>query len=67
MVGRGVPQSGLDGGGDSPTRSGWWVGVPWPGLDGGGGPHPRSEVGGVTHPRLGGTLTRSGWWGVPQV
>ena len=55
IPGRGVPPSGLDGGGWG-WRRGW--GVPQPGLDGGGYP---SQVW-----MVGGTLARSGWWGVPH-
>ena len=74
MVG-GVPRLGLDGGGGTPVRFGWWggypgqvwmVGVPQPGLDGGGVPRLGLDGGGGTPVRSGwwgGYPARSGWWG----
>ena len=79
---RGIPHSGLNGGGGggTPARSGWWGGTParsgwWgeprPGLDGGGYPSQVWMVGvpwsGLDGGGTQGTpLARSGWWGVPQ-
>ena len=42
----GVPQSGLDGGGDTPARSGWGdtLVTPQPGLDGGEGYPPTTRT-----------------------
>ena len=56
-TGGGVPQSGMDGRGE----------VPQPGLDGGGLPQSGVDGGGGYPSQVlmvGGTLTRSGWWGV---